>query len=203
MIRAEVIEEAKGFSYESIKDEKIGNRFIEIYKFLYSIKHCSRCKSQINNYFAQFKYDFIISPKKSLMADKQFILKKGVVLRLPKTVTDYTNSNLTDEIAVDILKHAPAFIKFFEKFPADYQQKSFVDANHAPSLEDLKQSAAVAESRNSTEALKAEIAASTSVTHIKALAEKGDRHVKRAATLRIRALKGEPEQSNEQTEITE
>lgn len=132
-----------------------------------------------------------------MSTEKKFVLREGAVIRLPKTVTDYTNANLTDEIAESILRQVPGFAKFFEKIPADFapKPKSLIDETAPPALSDLKRDISektdiqeTVDNVSSNEELTRKINESDSPTLIKALAEKGNRHVRRAATMRLRAL---------------
>lgn len=52
--------------------------------------------------------------------DRKFLLKPGTLLHLPGTSIDYNNSNLTDQIAKNILTKSPGSRKFFEKVDEEF-----------------------------------------------------------------------------------
>ena len=58
--------------------------------------------------------------KKLEKMDKLFKIKEGIVITLHTFTDGYTNDNITDEKAIEILTKYPAMIVHFEQFPSDW-----------------------------------------------------------------------------------
>lgn len=54
----------------------------------------------------------------------QFKLAPGKVISLHGLAHVYTNANLTDDAALDILKRAPRVIGWFTEYPPDWEQQA-------------------------------------------------------------------------------
>lgn len=52
--------------------------------------------------------------------ERKFLLKDNIVQYYPAHHCHYTNANLTDEIAIEMLSRSPRMISNFEKYPENY-----------------------------------------------------------------------------------
>lgn len=57
--------------------------------------------------------------KKLEKMQRQFEIQKGKLISLGSS--DYTNDNITDEKALQILEQAPGFINYFSKYPSNWR----------------------------------------------------------------------------------
>lgn len=55
------------------------------------------------------------------MNEQKFKLKKGKVVRNHNLVSSYTQANMTDEIAITLLKQSKSYIKLFESYPDNWE----------------------------------------------------------------------------------
>lgn len=81
-----------------------------------TIGNCASCFATIYQYFSNLK----TKP----MNNGQFKLKKGKVLMSHGAHQIITESNLTDDKALLLLKESPGSIKFFETFPENWEELS-------------------------------------------------------------------------------
>ena len=54
--------------------------------------------------------------------ERRFLLKDDIVQYYPAHHCHYTNANLTDEIAIEMLSRSPRMISNFEKYPENYSE---------------------------------------------------------------------------------
>ena len=100
-----------------IKNLDLKREYIKIYKEVFLSNLCVSCNAYIRHSFNQFLT--LTKPKIKVMSNRKYILKDGVVLSYQPHRTHYTNDNLTDEIAKEILKAKPILSKYFEEMPED------------------------------------------------------------------------------------
>ena len=66
-----------------------------------------------------------------------YALKNGVLLQMGFGSHEmYTNANLTDEAAERYLANNPENIKYFSKYPEDWQKRAELVANPVPKIDD-------------------------------------------------------------------
>lgn len=92
------------------------NEFDSIYLAIFGerIKLC--CGKTLQYYFDKLKKHVEMKNQ-----DKKYLLKEGVQMHCNHNV--YTNANLTDEVAIELLKQDPRRISNFEKFPENWNEK--------------------------------------------------------------------------------
>lgn len=59
--------------------------------------------------------------QKKVNMTRKFEIKKDKMIQLFNQNDVYTDANITDEKAIELLKSSPGLIKFFSKFPADWR----------------------------------------------------------------------------------
>lgn len=51
-----------------------------------------------------------------IMSDRKFILRKNALIQM-MSGQSYSNANMTDEIAISLIKRNEKYLRFFEKYP--------------------------------------------------------------------------------------
>jgi len=115
---------------------------------------CSFCPTKIQGYISKIKNynpntEKMETNKKDTKPD--FKLKKGKVIVMAGTSQSYSEHNITDEKAIELLSKNKNRISLFEKFPKEWEKKveKFEEAKAEAKLE--------AETQEKEEALKAKI----------------------------------------------
>jgi hypothetical protein len=84
---------------------------------------CSSCPSAISGYIQKLKnYNFKNLEKMENENLVNYKLKEGVIVPILGTSDVYTNHNLTDEIAFQLLKENPNRVEIFEKMPENINE---------------------------------------------------------------------------------
>lgn len=85
---------------------------------------CASCPSKVEGYINKMKRKYLTEKIEVMAVDQKFVLKNGVVIPIHGTSMSYSQSNITDEIAIEILKGNPNAIGLFEKYPSDWKVKA-------------------------------------------------------------------------------
>jgi hypothetical protein len=92
---------------------------------------CVTCTSKLNSYFLK-----LINSKTETMEERKFILKNILLQVTDRAVRGhYTNANMTDKKAIEILKVNPAHIQSFEKYPENWNELIGMKAVAQPKAE--------------------------------------------------------------------
>jgi len=110
------------FIKKTSSDELVNNHlklvFDTYYKFFGEV--CTGCPTKIAGYISRLKkQDKNIIMKKDT---RKFRLKKGAIIPVPGTSKAYSDVNITDEIALDILKINPNRKSIFSKLPSNLDE---------------------------------------------------------------------------------
>ncbi len=98
-----------------LRDQTLKSRYIRIHKKVFLSNLCVTCNAYIKHSFIQFSQ--LNQSKIKVMSDRKYIFKKNTVLWFEPHRTHYTNDNITDKIAKEMLKASPVLEKFFESMP--------------------------------------------------------------------------------------
>lgn len=80
---------------------------------------CSSCPNKISGYVSKIKKLNPDQMSKEIKKSENFQLNQGVILPVPGTSIAYSNANLTDEIAIELLAANPNRKAVFAKLPKD------------------------------------------------------------------------------------
>jgi hypothetical protein len=81
---------------------------------------CTGCPTKIGGYISRLKkHDKTIIMEKDT---RKFRLKKGAIIPVPGTSKAYSDVNITDEIAIEILKENPNRRSIFSKVPENLEE---------------------------------------------------------------------------------
>ena len=96
------------------------SQFVNTYKQIFGTTPCITCKGRLEQSVTQLKNALTNNP--GLMEEKKFVIKDNTVISTFGTSLSYTNANITDESAIEILRRNPKTIKWFKTFPDDWQE---------------------------------------------------------------------------------
>lgn len=100
----------------SLSDKSlISNYYERITGKIFNRTSCGQC------YRDAFIEMYIFYKKNGLKVMQKYIMKRGPVIHFKGNV--YTRVNITDDLSIEILRDAPARIKFFESFPEDWEEE--------------------------------------------------------------------------------
>lgn len=95
------------------------NAVADAYKVVFGTEMCRGCRNEANvgynKLIAYFRRSTVIHNQINIPMKKTFILKKGFLIRHPETSELYTNSNITDDIAREMIKINPDLKGRFEQ----------------------------------------------------------------------------------------
>lgn len=166
-----------------LKDRVLLVEMLRLYSEIFlNSKPCSTCEKQHRGYYKrlindgeqQIKQNEIMSKKTCLLKDNALLYYRGA---------HYTNANLTDKIALSILKNTPVLEREFVEYPEGYKVKT-----EAPKLAEAKKKLAESKRRVTNlkkGVVKAEEAITAKEAQIETLAD--------AAQGAAKALKEDPE----------
>ena len=113
------IKELQELGIENIlKDKGKKSLYITIYKNLFQTNLCSTCNSAIKHTYSQFLT--LNQSKLQTMEARKFLFRENTVIWVPDMCAHVTNSNLTDDIALTLLRRNKGYIKYFATFPPDW-----------------------------------------------------------------------------------
>lgn len=120
----EILQEIRDASYESLRGkDKSGIPFLRhIFELHYKIfgETCSNCPGKITGYIQKLK-NFNTKIKMEIIKS-EFQLNEGVIIPVAGTSDAYSNHNLTDELAIQLLAQNPNRKSLFSKLPENVDQ---------------------------------------------------------------------------------
>jgi len=114
------LEEMKGRLNDlSFSDKSsIENLYGIVFRYPFTKTNCGDC------YRDAVMQMYVYLQKNEIMEKKSnYSLKAGVVVRIPKEATIYTNKNLTDKVAEEYIKANPKVIGLFASYPLDWEER--------------------------------------------------------------------------------
>lgn len=94
--------------------------FTQAYFQVYGVRLCANCGGSLGEKFRTFTS--LSNQKIIAMSERKFKLKANQILYVHPN-TDYTNENLTDEIAEKLLRKNPGFAAAFETMPEGFAEE--------------------------------------------------------------------------------
>ena len=98
--------------------------FIRLYFLAFDEKICGSCRDKIKNNFMSL-INFKPNEKSKIMDERKFILKDKKLIDTTMSAVpphgQYTNDNMTDKIAIDLLRKHKGYLKFFKLYPKDWE----------------------------------------------------------------------------------
>ncbi len=122
LFNAEKLNELLAFKPEEIsKEAALKVQLLSFYRYIFQEQPCGGCANSIVNYYSKLKAEGMA--KLLLKVERDFDFKDNICIQVKFGAKDhYTNHNLTNDIAIEILKFNPKRIKLFKRFPANWEQ---------------------------------------------------------------------------------
>jgi len=107
-----------------LKDAQASSEFATLYLRLYNEKICVGCRGAIRQKFNELMN---INPEKlKIMSSRKFVLNPNALIDRSMASKGpsgmYNASNITDQIAIELLRHHKGYISSFTEFPKDWQE---------------------------------------------------------------------------------
>lgn len=106
-----------------LQDPRRMQRFAEAYKTETGEDICNACPSTIASIIESLSLTSNLTRMSTETATQAFRLKDGIRLEIAGDPTVYTNANLTDESAVEILARVPGCLSRFQTVPDDWKDR--------------------------------------------------------------------------------
>jgi len=107
-----------------LKDDKASAEFGNLYFKLYKEKICVGCRGKMRQKFSELMNTN--QDKIKVMSQRKFILKAGVLIDLSMASKGpcgmYNAASMTDETAIELLRHHKGYAKNFEQLPEDWEK---------------------------------------------------------------------------------
>lgn len=103
-----------------IKSSDLKKKYIKLYKALFLQNMCVSCNSTISHSFDQFLK--LTSKQTIIMKNRKFLFKDSTTLWIEERQEHLTNANLTDELALDLLRKNKGYAKYFDIIPENWQE---------------------------------------------------------------------------------
>lgn len=122
LFNAEKLEQLLAFKPEEIsKEAALKVQLLSFYRYIFQEQPCGGCTGSLNQYYIKLKNEGMA--KLMLKVDRDFDFKDNVCVQVKLGAADhYTNHNLTNEIAIQMLKVNPKRIRLFKRFPANWEE---------------------------------------------------------------------------------
>lgn len=102
-----------------LSDKQLKKKYLSIQKNFFNTDLCHECNSAIKHSYIHFKS---LTPNQmKTIEERQFALKTNTVLWVEARQSHITNANITDEIAVALLRKNKGYQKYFEKMPQGWE----------------------------------------------------------------------------------
>ena len=115
------MDELKKYSPEDIlKNPDLKKKFIALYEKVFNEKITNKCKGCLKR-----KLNKLLTMNTKtikLMAGRTFLLKPNTCIWVDRLNLHITNENLTDEIAIKLLKTNRGYLKFFQEIPEGWDR---------------------------------------------------------------------------------
>lgn len=103
---------------EIVKNRDLKKKYIKLYKILFSQDMCVSCNATITHSFNQFlKLTF---EQTIIMKNRKFIFHEFTTLWIEERQEHLTNDNLTDELALELLRKNKGYAKYFDIMPENW-----------------------------------------------------------------------------------
>jgi len=137
LFNAEKLEQLLALTPDQIKEEAAMKvRLLLFYRHIFQEQPCGGCKGTIEAYYKKLKTEGIT--KLLNKVERDFDFKENVCIQVESGRKDhFTNHNLTNEVAIEILKFNKKRIKLFKRFPSDWEK--LIESNlvqEQPQVED-------------------------------------------------------------------
>lgn len=100
-----------------VKSTSLKSEYIRLYKKVFDLNLCVYCISTIRGTF--LKFNQLTKPQIKVMSNRKYKFKEGTQIWVPKDGVHYTNDNLTDKVAAEMLKSNPRYARLFAEMPED------------------------------------------------------------------------------------
>jgi hypothetical protein len=107
-------------SFDDIKaDAELITDLFKLYKAAFGLDPCSTCQKDHENYYKRL----IEAENIFLQMEKgKYLLKKNTLLTIRGKHINVSNFNLTDKLAIELLKENKSRIKYFERYPENWEE---------------------------------------------------------------------------------
>ena len=116
------MDELKKYSPDEIlKNPDLKKKFITLYERIFNEKITNKCKGCLKR-----KLNKLLTMNTKtikLMAGRKFLLKPNTCIWVDRLNLHITNENLTDEIAINLLKKNRGYLKFFQEISEGWDTK--------------------------------------------------------------------------------
>ncbi len=96
-------------------------RFVAYHSQIFKRDFCSACPGQLEDAYNEL-LNFTISNTQVKMSGSKFSLRKDSVIYDNISHSHYSNKNLTDEAALNLLASNPRYVKSFETLPDNWEK---------------------------------------------------------------------------------
>jgi hypothetical protein len=122
LFNAEKLNELLAFKPEEIsKEAALKVQLLSFYRYIFQEQPCGGCKDSLTSYYIKLKNEGMA--KLMNKVERDFDFKDNVCVQVKFGAADhYTNHNLTNDVAIALLKVNAKRIRLFKRFPANWEE---------------------------------------------------------------------------------